>query len=272
MGFNGNKAKINLLGKKVLQAPKCKGGLGIRNMGLFNKALLSKQVWRVLDKKDSILRKWIWHNYVYDKHNFLFRETTLISPVWKSIDGCKDIVSNNLEWKVRNGRDIWLYNNRFWKQPYQDNPGFLHVLNLLVQGKGEWDQSKLMVVYSQNSIQQITNSIPLAIGIKDNLVWKVNPQGIYKVKGANNLMLSHENDLINASLSWEDFWKLNLPPKYFTFTWRLVNRAIPCNVMLKDHHWDVKHVCPFGAKQEESMDHIFINCDFARSLWFAMDV
>ena len=37
-----------------LCAPKCKGGMGVRDMHCFNLALLAKQAWRLIDNPDSL--------------------------------------------------------------------------------------------------------------------------------------------------------------------------------------------------------------------------
>lgn len=61
--------------------------------------------------------------------------------------------------------------------------------------------------------------IPSAMENKDRQIWKVNSQGCYKVKDAYNLMLDQEIDFNNRVIDWEDFQKLNLPPKYLMFSW-----------------------------------------------------
>ncbi|XP_057953981.1 uncharacterized protein LOC131148278 [Malania oleifera] len=44
--------------------PKDEGGLGIFFLGSWNKALLSRTLWNIHSKKDSLWTKWIHHNYL----------------------------------------------------------------------------------------------------------------------------------------------------------------------------------------------------------------
>lgn len=81
-GFNGNKPKIHLLSKKVLQNPKCRGGLGIRKVGLFNKALLAKQVLRVIDKKYYVLSKWI---NIFLTNKIFILEKLIFCPMFERV-------------------------------------------------------------------------------------------------------------------------------------------------------------------------------------------
>ncbi|KAH1090504.1 hypothetical protein J1N35_017761 [Gossypium stocksii] len=41
----------------VLCKPKCAGGMGFRDLFLFNQALLAKQVWRIFSQPDCLLSK-----------------------------------------------------------------------------------------------------------------------------------------------------------------------------------------------------------------------
>ena len=49
--------KIHLINWKVACTQKEKGGLGIRRMGLLNKALLGKWIWRFAVEKDVLWKK-----------------------------------------------------------------------------------------------------------------------------------------------------------------------------------------------------------------------
>ncbi|GJZ47279.1 hypothetical protein Tco_0601111, partial [Tanacetum coccineum] len=49
--------------------PKDEGGLGVKRLDLFNKALMSSHVWKLLVRKDSLWVKWI-HTYKIKHRNF----------------------------------------------------------------------------------------------------------------------------------------------------------------------------------------------------------
>lgn len=54
---------------KSICLPKAEGGLGIRKLTLWNKALMMSQIWKILSHKESLWVKWI-HSYRLATTNF----------------------------------------------------------------------------------------------------------------------------------------------------------------------------------------------------------
>jgi hypothetical protein len=62
--------------------PKCKGGLGFRDMKLFNQAMLARLAWRLIQKPTSLCARVLKAKY-FPQGNLL--DTVLardLSPVW----------------------------------------------------------------------------------------------------------------------------------------------------------------------------------------------
>ena len=60
-------------------------------------------------------------------------------------------------------------------------------------------------------------------------------------------------------------------PKYRSFQYRLLNRAIITNAHL--YRWGkiVDNKCSFCGQDKETYSHIFVMCDEVKKLWLALD-
>ncbi|CAO2827157.1 unnamed protein product [Amaranthus hypochondriacus] len=69
-GANGNERKIHWHGWPNLCMPKCQGGLGFRDLKIFNDALLAKQAWRLMRNSNSMVSQVFKARY-YKNSDFL---------------------------------------------------------------------------------------------------------------------------------------------------------------------------------------------------------
>ena len=62
-GGNSHSRKIHLVNWKIVNQGESKGGLGIKNLDMLNRALLGKWVWRYTEEEDSIWKHCISIKY-----------------------------------------------------------------------------------------------------------------------------------------------------------------------------------------------------------------
>jgi hypothetical protein len=89
------------------------GGLGFRDLECFNSALLAKQGWRILQNPDSLVAKVLKEKYF---PNGSFIETPLTKRplyIWWSIWNAKGLIKEGMVWKVRNGRNIKIWGDKW---------------------------------------------------------------------------------------------------------------------------------------------------------------
>jgi hypothetical protein len=72
-----------------------------------------------------------------------------------------------------------------------------------------------------------------------------------------------------SNLIWDMLWNLNVPPRHSTLVWRALKEAIPVkrNLFQKDIRCDP--LCPRCHNKIESTYHVFLECDWAKQVWFS---
>lgn len=105
-GANFSRTKIHWKTWPKLLLPKNEGGLGFRDLTLFNKALLAKQVWRMVENPDHLVTRVFKARYF--KHTDVMEATLRSNPsyIWRSLLWSRNILQNGILWKVRNGESI----------------------------------------------------------------------------------------------------------------------------------------------------------------------
>lgn len=111
LGGAGDRRTIHWRSWDSLCTPKCLGGLGFRDMAVFNE--VCRQALRFTSAPNSLLGKVMRAKY-YPHSTFLDSALDLVcSHSWRSIWGSKALLKEGLIWRVGNGRDI-----KVWSDPW----------------------------------------------------------------------------------------------------------------------------------------------------------
>lgn len=93
--------------------PKRAGGIGFRDMHLFNIALLAKQGWRLIQNPNSLRARVLKSKY-YPNGNLL--DTVFASdasPVWKGIEAGLELLKKGIIWRAEDGRSIQIQRDQW---------------------------------------------------------------------------------------------------------------------------------------------------------------
>lgn len=112
-GQKEHEKKINWIRWEILRKNKNDGGLGFGDLHSYNKALLAKQAWRILNNPNDL-----WVKFLKDLY---FPNNSFIGPkcnnnsswLWKSIIKCRDLLKKGLRWEVGNEQKI-----KFWEDKW----------------------------------------------------------------------------------------------------------------------------------------------------------
>ena len=98
---------------RTMRKPKFMGGLGFRDIELFNLALLSRQVWRLLQEPDTLSARVLKARYYSDG---CLEDTVFsgyASPTWQAIQYGLNLLKKGIIWRVGEGQNIHIWRDRW---------------------------------------------------------------------------------------------------------------------------------------------------------------
>jgi hypothetical protein len=283
-GSRDRQHKIHWKAKKVIFKSKLAGGLGFRDMHLFNKALLAKQVWRLQTNPDSLLGQCLKAKY-YPNNDILHApHNRNASYAWQSIFQAINIIKKGSCWKIGNDYsiNIWDDNWVLWQNgyrvfsPHNGQNNINRVSDIITENPTKsWDTG----VIDQHFLPfegSIIKQIPLTMEQnEDQLMWPHSKDGNYSVKTGYNLLCQWHNATLPGSAQinnqdkiWKKLWSLNTIPRHKVLLWRIIQGAVPVRSELSKRGIPCNILCPRCLLQEETLDHTFMKCHYAAKIWF----
>jgi hypothetical protein len=112
--------------------------------------------------------------------------------------------------------------------------------------------------------------VQLSSDEQDKFVWNLTTSGVFSVKSMYEDLMNDHTVFLRKYL-----WKLKIPLKIKIFMWFLHNKVLLTKDNLVKRNWVGCSKCCFCGSQE-TIEHLFISCPFARLLWrivnFAFDL
>lgn len=113
----------------------------------------------------------------------------------------------------------------------------------------------------------------------DCLIWPHSITGNYQVKKAYELLHQMHNLNNNSQLSvqnrttqWKTLWRIKLPFKILTFTWKILHSSIPVRAELSKRGIHCDPLCGLCHCENETLTHLFIHCHFSRAVWLGIGI
>jgi len=151
----------------------------------FNKTLLAKQVWRMINNLDSLCHKVFKARFFPNCSILEAPEVNGGSYAWKSIFSVRDVVKRGMVWRIGNGasvsikEDKWLPDQcyRMVISPFPNIPPDTKVSSLIDSTSCAW---KVDLVHQNLPHEaKIILSIPLSFRLpSDRLIWSKTPSGL----------------------------------------------------------------------------------------------
>ena len=115
---------------------------------------------------------------------------------------------------------------------------------------------------------QILETIKVSPAVEDRREWIVDSSGIFSCKSA--FIWMRKDVSLPVNLQAKVIWKLTIPVKVKVFSWLLVLGKVSVHTTFQKRRpyqllspgW-----CVLCKKDNESIDHLFLHCEFSSRLW-----
>nr|GMC81691.1 uncharacterized protein LOC109176397 [Ipomoea batatas] len=102
----------------------------------------------------------------------------------------------------------------------------------------------------------------------DQWFWRKDLKGLYSVRNGYRELYGEaiQPDSCNFK-SWNQLWRLKIPPKIKNFIWRCARNILPVKTVLLQRRVEIPPDCPLCHKEVESRSHLFLDCEFSKPVW-----
>ena len=283
-GQVGDERKIHWKSWIALSQPKKEGGMGFRDLGDFNLAMLAKQGWRLIQDQSSLLYSCLKARY-FPRTSFLEAfDTPNSSYTWKSLLATQQILKTGCCWRVGNGssirvtRDKWIPNypsNKVLHPPVEDEWEW-RVAELIDWERHNWDGELIRSRFHREDAEAIIR-IPLSRRyVMDKMYWLHHKTGAYTVRSGYHVarILSREKTGVGecsrpprGSHLWAKLWKLHVPNKIKIFGWKVCQNILPTKDALFRRKITEDGGCEVCKGETESVLHMLWECRVAQDVW-----
>jgi hypothetical protein len=235
-GDDKNQRRVHWTTWDNLTKPKHNGGMGFRDMHLFNQAILARFAWRLLQKPDCLCARVLKAKY-FPHGNLLDTVfATDPSPVWRGIEFGIELLKQGIIKRIGDGRstqfvrDQWLPRESGMKiSALRKNTRKRWVNQLIHEETNTWNTDILRELFYDHDVQTITNIELPNSPQPDRFVWHLEKNGLFTVRSAYrlafNLKHQHRDNATSSSGTvgnrpiWKAIWSAKVQPKIRVFGW-----------------------------------------------------
>lgn len=280
-GHTNEERKIHPVNWQNLCTPKDWGGLGLRAARTINQTSLMKAGWHLINAREDLWVRTIKSKYKCggDLIPRINRERKG-SNFWTGVCHSWPQVTNNIAWRVGRGslincwEDEWVPKCGKLKdvcvRPLTENELHLRVNNLGSES-GDWNLARIHDTIPPSYIQKIlTLAPPNASRGEDKVAWKLSPDGYFTNASAYESNL--DPNLRSHDSLYKKIWGWPGPERIRFLLWKIAQEALVTNTWRKRRNLVDFDECPICHSSEESIIHVFRDCNSMKQIWNKLDV
>ena len=277
-GQRGGRRKIHWVRWDDLCRQKNDGGMGFKDLTLFNEAMLAKLAWRLLHDDNSLFFRVFKARFFPSGTILDAKDSASASYAWRSILKGRDVIQKGALWRVGDGQQI-----RIWKDNWLPLRGLAKVSSPQLQGQENssvavlinestrsWRTEVIEHVFVLAEAAAIKSSPLPSSNQRDKLIWPFTPNGQYTVKsGYRFLYEGNSTNLASAEdpLFWKKIWGLEVPNKVKNFVWRACREALPTKANLYRRKIAQDALCDSCKGRSEDGSHSIFFCPNVQVMW-----
>jgi ribonuclease HI len=279
-GDEKEKRKVHWMCWEKVTKRKGQGGMGFRDLRLFNQALLARQAWRLIAFPDSLCARLLKAKY------YPFRELTdtafvqNTSPGWQGIMHGLELLKKGFIWRIGDGkkiriwRDNWVPRGDMKVTNNVNNSRIRRVAELINHNSRTWKEDVVRFVFHPFDAEEILKIRLPSFDTEDLVSWTLEKHVVFSVRSDYNLALDLRNPnppSSNTNLNgdrglWKTIWNSNVPPEVKIFTWKLATNSLAVQVNRSRRLPRVLPTCSICGVEDETSYHATMRCTKARAL------
>ena len=269
------KGQAKVAWKEVCMPKDC-GGLGLKSLQKWNEVLLTKHIWNVCNKQDTLWVKWICTERLKGKSIWIAKDTMQSSWSWRGILKQRDMMKNHCISKIGNGnKTILLHDLLCPMSPLSNyiNEGMLQDANIkdnvtvgemVQERRWKWPATWVNKIPALGRIQ-----VPhLRRDKEDKIVW-LNNSGNEVEFNMRNVRKDIRGNGIKVSWS-KVVWFSQCIPSHAFLLWLAMRDRLQTQDRLMKWYPTKTYLCTLCEKQHDSLDHLFFKCEYSEYIWDEM--
>jgi hypothetical protein len=286
-----NENKLHWISWERMCSRKEKGGLGYRDLHLFNLAMLARQGWRLLMEPESLCTRVLKAKYYPDGDLLKSEEKPGISYSRRSIVRGLKAIKQGMIRRVGDGTMINIWGGPWLPRGTTRRPCtprgatiLTKVSDLIDPYTGTWDKELIQDIFWPEDMKLIL-AIPIKHGEADTPAWHYDSKGFFSVKSAYHVLednREHEQERQKGETSssttsdvckqWKRLWNFKCQPKVKQFFWRFAHNGLALLSIKRRGVMDVDTRCPVCNRLDEDGGHCFLKCKIVRKCWQALNL